>query len=66
MGNWDAESGISSDPRHDLAERKWDLSGVLWADLITRVSEEGVVESINESTPIVDNSNLSSDQVCDS
>ena len=66
MGNWDAESEISGDPRNDLAESKRDITGILWADLIGRVSEEGMVESVHESTPIVDNSNLSSDQACKS
>ena len=33
---------------------------------IGRVSEEGVVELIHELTPIVDNSNLSNDQACES
>ena len=65
LDNWGAESGISSDPRHDLAERKRDLSGIVSAESIGRVSEEGMVESIHESTPIVDNSNLSSDQACE-
>ena len=65
MGNWGEDSEISSDMRHDISERKWYLSGIVWSDLIGRVSEEGMVESIPELTPIVDNSNLSSDQACE-
>ena len=65
MGNWDAESGIYSGPRHDISEIKQGLSGIVWDDSIGKVSEEGMNELIHESTTIVYNSNFSSDQDCD-
>ena len=65
MGDWDSESGISSDPRHDISERKLYISGIAWANSVFRVSEKGMVELIHESTSIVDKLNFSSDQMCD-
>ena len=57
---------LCSDPRYDLAERAQYLSGIVWENSVGRVSEEWIVELNHESTPMVDNSNLSSDQACES